>query len=279
MMKPEDVYRALHLCSVKLPPDPDPSTSRSPTPRNGMPAVPVEYPNVELRHFRMFGSEADYLMLNTYTGVVAEYEIKVAKSDLIRECKIARAAANNEPSLLGPRDNFKHEKHRSFCKGRSLPPNYYSFVVPVDLLDACVSEAPQYAGVYKAERAATGWISITVVRPPTLVSSVKADGIFFARCAEHLFGQLSDLHVAATQIKITRAESHRKYLMDIARAVREAEILIAQSGRCDEGTKRFLIERAVSGLSQRDKDHVARYYWSGDFLRADADLDGRNAQT
>ena len=54
--------------------------------------------------------------------------------------------------------------------------------------------------------------------------------------------------------------------MDIARAINEAETLIAQTGRNDEATKRFLVERAVSGLAQRDKEHVARYYFSGEFL-------------
>lgn len=112
----------------------------------------------------------------------------------------------------------------------------------------------------------TGWISIESMRAPKLVSAIKADSIFFARCAEHLCSQLADLHQAAAQIKITRAESVRKYLTDIARAINEAETLIAQTGRSDDATKRFLIERAVSGLSQRDKGHVARYYFSGEFL-------------
>ena len=129
-----------------------------------MRAMPVTWPNLKLRNFRMFGSECDYLMLSTYTGVVAEYEIKVAKADLVRECQIAGAARENDRSSLAPRDSFKFDKHASFWGGRTLPPNYYSFVVPCELLDICSAAAPEYAGIYKAERASTGWISIKSVR-------------------------------------------------------------------------------------------------------------------
>lgn len=266
-MKPEDIYKALHLCTVELPPDPDPQSSRSPTPKNGVPPLPASYPNIKIRQFHIFGSECDYVMLSTYTGVVAEFEIKVAKSDLMRECQIARASREGNQSALFAGDLPKFNKHSNFYRGGELPPNYYSFVVPQELLDSCAECAPDYAGIYKAEVAEkTGWVSIKNVRMPTVVSPIKADSIFFARCAEHLCSQLSNLHQATAQIKTTRAESQRKYLTDIARAINEAETLIAQSGRSDEATKRFLIERAVSGLSQRDKDHVARYYWSGEFL-------------
>jgi hypothetical protein len=191
----------------------------------------------------------------------------------MRECEIACAAREGNKSSLLARDILKFDKHSSFCRGRQLPPNYYSLVVPAELVDTCTQAAPDYAGIYKAETSAnTGWVSIKPMRMPALVSSTKADAIFFARCAEHLFWQLSDLHQAVAQIKITRSESRRKYLTDIARAVHEAETLIAQSGRADEATRRFLIERAVSGLSQRDKDHVARYYWSGEFLLQEQSL-------
>ncbi len=266
-MKPEHIYTALHLCSVPLPPDPDPQSSRVPTPKTGLLTWPLEWPNIKIRHFNFFGSESDYLMLSTYTGVVAEYEIKVTKSDLLRECRIARAAREANQSTVVTSDKSKFEKHSSFYNGRTLPPNYYSMVVPEALLDTCMANAPEYAGIYRAEVAqSTSWVSIKAVRSPTLISSVKADTIFFARCAERLFRQLSSLHQAAGQIKIASAVSRRKYLMDIARSICEAEIQIAQSGRSDEATKRFLVERAVSGLSQRDKNHVARYYWSGEFL-------------
>lgn len=267
-MKPEDIYKALYLNSVKLPPDPDPSSSRSPELRHGVGAIPTYYPNLKLRNMYILGAEADYLMINTYTGVVSEYEIKVTKSDLLKECRIARFAQQGDQSTLMKRDASKFQKHCDLHTNRQLPPNYYSFVVPEELLDTCKTSAPEYSGIYCAQIAEkSGRIFIVEIRTPKLVSSVKADAIFFARCAEHLFAQLSDVHLAVAQIKVTRADSRRKYLMDIARAISEAERLIAEAGRNDDATKRFLIERAISGLIQRDKDDVTRYYRSGEYLK------------
>lgn len=267
-MKPEDIYKALYLSSVKLPPDPDPSSSRSPEPRNGLEPLPTYYPNLKIRNMHMLGAESDYLMINTYTGVVSEYEIKVTKSDLLRECRIAQLAHQGDQSTLRMGDESKFKKHCCFRTNHQLPPNYYSFVVPEEHLDICKTSAPEYSGIYCAKIAQkTGWISIVEIRQPKLVSSVKADGFFFARCAEHLFGQLSDMHRAIALIRITRADSTRKYLVDIARAISEAERLIAEAGRNDDATKRFLIERAISGLGQREKEHVTRYYWSGEYLK------------
>lgn len=146
-MNPEDIYKALHLCTVELPPDPDPQSSRTPKSRSGMPPMPTSYPNIKVRHFHILGSECDYLMINTYTGVVAEFEIKVTRSDLLRECRIAQASRGGNQSTLLESDSWKHTKHSSFHTGRQLPPNYYSFVVPHDLLDTCRESAPEYAGI------------------------------------------------------------------------------------------------------------------------------------
>lgn len=275
-MTTQIVEAALKCGALRLPPDPDPATSRAPL--DVVPGIPIEnyWADITLHNFIVEGSEADLIRMNSRSGVIEEYEIKVARSDLLRECLIACAALAGQTDQLRPDDRAKYRKHQRFHRREAHYPTYYSFALPESLVELALDRAPYYAGIVAIRPTArTNWHSADRVRSPELVAVGKADAAFFADAAKHLSEQYSSISHLARMIRDREARWHREFLGNIAKALIEVETELKKNDCWSKEAVEFLVHRAVSGKTQHEKDSVRRFFLTNQWRELDLfDQDG-----
>jgi len=257
------MQRAFARASIKMPPIPCPSYSMASPERfpDGT-SMPTDYPNCVVQNLRWMGSEADILAMNTYSGCVVEFEIKVDRDDLKRECEIAYAAAREDLSGLDKDTRPKFAKHRKLRRGGlSHPPHYYCFLVPEALVGQAIGDGPSYAGVLAAVIGSEGssWDFRWEKEPELLCSEPISDG-FLRVVSAHLYSSSRELFFKQQAIESDWTDHHSNMLKRVAEAVRSAEQLIAEIPHPDSTKRKAIYERAVSGMLTRDKQHVWRIY-------------------
>lgn len=224
--------------------------------------MPTDYANCIATGLNWMGSECDLMAVNTYSGCVAEFEIKVDSSDFLRECRIASQATRDEISGVPKQDRAKFSKHRQFQHGNlQHPPHYYSFLIPEALEELAVRERPPYAGVLIARKTKDfdSWLLEWRVKPQVL-SREPLSLNFMRVLAPHLHESYRHLSYRAEAINRDWSEHHRQMLTRIAEAVKEAEIILKDTPHKDAAIREAIYERAVSGMPRRDKEHVMRIY-------------------
>lgn len=254
---------AFAKASIKMPPNPCPGMSMASPERfpDGT-SMPTDFPNCIVQNLRWMGSEADILAMNTYSGCVVEFEIKVDREDLKRECKIAYAAEVEDLSILNKDNRPKFAKHRKLHRGGlSHPPHYYSFLVPEEFVGQAIGDGPSYAGVLAATLGSNGssWDFSWAKDPELLCSEPISDG-FMRVVAAHLYSSSRELFFKQQAIEGEWTNHKGNMLKRVAEAVRAAEELIAEIPHPDSTKRKALYERAVSGMILRDKQHVWRIY-------------------
>jgi hypothetical protein len=269
-MTAQEIENALRGGGVKLPPDPDPLTSRAPL--DILPGMPMEntWADITLYNFFIEGAEADVIATNSRTGVIEEYEIKVSRSDLLRECIIAQAAGSDQKEKLRRDDQAKFRKHQRFYSKQANYPTYYSFAVPEELVALALDKAPSYAGIVSVRATARSWyFAIDRVREPSCISRGKGDCAFFAEVAKHLSSEYNSIRYLARTVRATDANNEREFLKNLAKALIEVESELKKQGHWTKDAVEFLVGRAVSGMPQYHKECVQRYFLSSDFRELD----------
>ena len=269
-MTSKQIEKVLRNGGIRLPPDPDPLSSRSPL--DLVPGIPIEndWADITLYNFIIEGSEADVVATNSRTGVIEEYEIKVSRSDLLRECIIAEAAISNNFSKMRNHDIAKYRKHQRFHEKKANYPTYYSFAVPADLVDLALEKAPPYAGIISVRlKGNDSYLALERAREPTCVSHGKGDKTFFAEAAKHLSNEQLSIRLILANIKENEFKSKRELLKNLTNALIEVETELKKQGHWSKDAVEFLVSRAVCRMSQYEKDCVRRYFLSSDFRQLD----------
>ena len=263
-MTEREMQIAFSRASIEMPPNPRPDTSMaSPERLPDGTSVPTDFPNCMVRNLRWMGSEADILAMNTFSGCVVEFEIKVDREDLRRECEIAYAAETDDLSILNKDNRPKFAKHRKLLRGGlSHPPHYYSFLVPDAFVAQAIGDGPSYAGVLAAtEGGDSGWSFRWEKAPQLLCTEPISDG-FMRVIAAHLYSSSRELFFKQQAIEADWLNHKGNMLKRVAEAIRVAEGMIADIPHPDSTKRKALYERAVSGMARRDKQHVWRIYES-----------------
>jgi hypothetical protein len=141
--------------------------------------------------------------------------------------------------------------------------------LPERLVELALQKTPVYAGIVSVRPTATKWYLLDRVRDPVLISRGKGDCTFFANIAKHLSSEYASIRYLARRVRNTEAKGHKEFLQNIAKALMEIESELKTKGFWTKDAVEFLVGRAVSGMTQYEKDSVWRYFLTSDFRELD----------
>lgn len=156
-----------------------------------------------LPNFCYGNNELDVFSLSK-AGLVAEYEVKVSRSDYQADFK--KEAWDLAP-VAGTRRYAMGNKHALLAAGRLLP-NKFWFCVPEGLVTGL--EVPAYAGLIYVSEPRPGLYSFQVVREPKILHRNKPPEKIYRQIATKCYYRYYDLYSRqqiAAKPKSTRTEA------------------------------------------------------------------------
>lgn len=99
---------------------------------------------IGITNIHLFGNESDYLTV-TKAGYIDEYEVKISRSDFLRDSKKTR----DEAYRAFPGSLFEQEQPPQLAATYETYPNRFWYVVPEGLIRA--DELPPYAGLIECK--------------------------------------------------------------------------------------------------------------------------------